>query len=389
MSLTGNLNTINFPDLLQLLSTGHKTGTLTLTRSTLQKQIAFRNGQIVYACSANDKEDLFGQMLLKRGRISKADLRRALQTQRTQGKKLGTVLIELDLFSREEVIEALKLQIEEIVYTLFGWNEAQFAFDEGRLPPEDQIQTELNTMNVIMEGTRRIDEWVEVQKVLPPPNVPLKAVLVPHGVRDELRLSLDEFQMLVLVNGERTVPDLLELSPVGEFVSSKALYKLVVAGLVEAGEARRQSVTPAEEEQQLYGTLAELYRRSFRALWEIWIRMVGEGSLPLWRGKARPGHPEDELVDWLLTSEEAPVDKLITRLHTIPPHLRLHKFYEAANARLTEAVERIGEVLGPPMRGRVASGIKRELALPIAEQRALLAKYDAEEELFSALRAGA
>ena len=389
MSLTGNLNTINFPDLLQLLSTGHKTGTLTLTRSTLQKQIAFRNGQIVYACSANDKEDLFGQMLLKRGRISKADLRRALQTQRTQGKKLGTVLIELDLFSREEVIEALKLQIEEIVYTLFGWNEAQFAFDEGRLPPEDQIQTELNTMNVIMEGTRRIDVWVEVQKVLPPPNVPLKAVLVPHGVRDELRLSLDEFQMLVLVNGERTVPDLLELSPVGEFVSSKALYKLVVAGLVEAGEARRQSVTPAEEEQQLYGTLAELYRRSFRALWEIWIRMVGEGSLPLWRGKARPGHPEDELVDWLLTSEEAPVDKLITRLHTIPPHLRLHKFYEAANARLTEAVERIGEVLGPPMRGRVASGIKRELALPIAEQRALLAKYDAEEELFSALRAGA
>ena len=191
------------------------------------------------------------------------------------------------------------------------------------------------------------------------------------------------------MNGERTVPDLLELSPVGEFVSSKALYKLVVAGLVEAGEARRQSVTPAEEEQQLYGTLAELYRRSFRALWEIWIRMVGEGSLPLWRGKARPGHPEDELVDWLLTSEEAPVDKLITRLHTIPPHLRLHKFYEAANARLTEAVERIGEVLGPPMRGRVASGIKRELALPIAEQRALLAKYDAEEELFSALRAGA
>jgi hypothetical protein len=247
MSLTGNLNTISFPDLLQLLSTGHKTGTLSLTRSSQQKQISFRNGQIVFASSVNDKEDLFGQMLLKRGRISKADLRRALQTQRTQGKKLGTVLIELDLFSREEVIEALKLQIEEIVYTLFGWDESQFAFDEGKLPPEDQIQTELNTMNVIMEGTRRIDEWVEVQKVLPQPDVPLKAVLVPHGIRDELRLTLDEFQMLVLIDGDRTVPDLLELSPVGEFVTSKALYKLIVAGLVEPGEARPQRVTPAEQ----------------------------------------------------------------------------------------------------------------------------------------------
>lgn len=389
MSLTGNLNTISFPDLLQLLTTGAKTGTLTLTRASLKKQIAFRNGQIIFACSLNDKEDLFGQMLLKRGRISKADLRRAIQTQRTQGKKMGTVLMELDLFSREELIEALKLQIEEIVYTLFGWDEAQFGFEEGKLPPEDQIQTELNTINVIMEGTRRIDEWVEVQKVLPPPNVPLKAVLVPQGVRDELRLTLDEFQMLVLINGDRTVPDLLELSPVGEFVTSKALYKLVVSGLIEAGEARAQSATPAEEEMALYTTLAGLYRRSFRALWEVWIQMVGEGNLPLWRGKARPGHPEDELTDWLLTAEDIPAEKLLARLHTIPAHLRLHKFYESANGRLTEAVERIGDVLGPLVRGKVAAGIKRELALPIAEQRALLQKYDAEEELFTALRAGA
>ena len=105
MSLTGNLNTISFPDLLQLLSTGKKSGTLTLKRQRLQKQIAFRSGNIIFAASVNDKEDLFGQMLLKRGRLSKADLKRALQIQRTQGKKLGTVLIELDLFSREEVVD--------------------------------------------------------------------------------------------------------------------------------------------------------------------------------------------------------------------------------------------------------------------------------------------
>ena len=389
MSLTGNLNTISFPDLLQLLSTGKKTGTLTLSRHRMQKQIAFRNGNIVFASSLNDKEDLFGSMLLKRGRISKTDLKRALQTQKSSGKKLGTVLVELDLFSREEVIEALKLQIEEIVYTLFGWDESQFGFEEGKLPPDDQIQTELNTVNIIMEGTRRIDEWVEVQKVLPSPDVPLKPVLVPQGIREEVRLTLDEFQMLVLVDGDRTVPDLLELSPVGEFVTSKALYKLIVAGLIEPGEARAHAVTPAEEEKQLYSTLADLYRRCFRALWEMWIKKIGEGNLPLWRSKGRPGHPEDDILDWILTSESVPIEKLLARLHTIPAHLRLHKFYEAAHSRLSEAVERISAVAGPPSSKRVTAGIRRELALPIAERRALLQKYDAEEELFSALRAGA
>jgi len=388
MSLTGNLNTISFPDLLQLLSTGKKTGTLTLTRHRQQKEIAFREGNIIYARSVNDKEDLFGQMLLKRGRISKNDLKRALQEQKNKGKKLGSVLVELDLFSRDEIIEALKLQIEEIVYTLFGWDESQFGFEEGKLPPEDQIQTELNTMNVIMEGTRRIDEWVEVQKVLPPPDVPLKPVLVPQGIREEVRLTLDEFQMLVLVDGERTVPDLLELSPVGEFITSKALYKLIIAGLIEPGEAKAQSVTPVEEEKQLYAVLTDLYRRCFRSLWELWIQKIGEGNLPLWRSKGRPGHPEDEILDWLLTAEAIPAEKLMARLNTIPTHLRLHKFYEAANTRLREAVERIATVTGPLTSRRVAAEIRRDIALPIAEKRALLQKYDAENELFTALRAG-
>jgi hypothetical protein len=146
-------------------------------------------------------------------------------------------------------------------------------------------------------------------------------------------------------------------------------------------------VAPAEEERLLYAALADLYRRAFRSVWELWIRMVGEGNLPLWRSRARPGHPEDEILDWLLTADSVPVDKLMARLHTIPAHLRLHKFYEAATERLMEAVERIVAVLGAPAARRVASHIKRELALPIAEQRAILQKYDAEEELFGALRA--
>lgn len=389
MSLTGNLNTISFPDLLQLLSTGKKTGMLSLTRGRLKKQLAFRNGNIVFASSVNDKEDLFGHMLVKRGRISKADLKRALQIQKVQGKKIGTILLELDLFSHEEIIQALKLQIEEIVYTLFGWPEASFAFDEGKLIPDDQIQTELNTMNVIMEGTRRIDEWIEVQKVLPEPDIPLKPVLVPQGVKEEVRLTLDEFQMLVLIDGERTVPDLLDVSPVGEFVTSKAIYKLLVAGLVEPGESTPSSITPAEEEMQLYLALSDLYRRCFRTFWVMWVEMVGEGNLALWRSAGRASHPEEELVDWLLTAETVDQKKLMKLVNVMPPHLRLHKFYRAANSRLSGAVERIVAVLGPLAGRRVTSNIRRELALPIAEKRALLTKYDVEQELFTALREGA
>ena len=44
MSLAGNLKTISFPDILQLLSAGRKTGVLHVQCSNRIKEVAFRAG---------------------------------------------------------------------------------------------------------------------------------------------------------------------------------------------------------------------------------------------------------------------------------------------------------------------------------------------------------
>ena len=74
MSLSGNLKTVSFPDILQLLATGKKTGILEVKTSTRQKEVAFKSGNIIYASSVNTTEDLLGNMLLHRGKITKTDL---------------------------------------------------------------------------------------------------------------------------------------------------------------------------------------------------------------------------------------------------------------------------------------------------------------------------
>jgi hypothetical protein len=101
MAFTGNLNTIAFPDILQLLSTGKKTGALSITLGEAQKEICFKDGNIIYATSRNSDEDLLGNLLLRRGRISKIDLERALMLQRSSGKRIGMTLVDMELFSRE------------------------------------------------------------------------------------------------------------------------------------------------------------------------------------------------------------------------------------------------------------------------------------------------
>ena len=47
MGLSGNLKTVSFPDILQLLATGKKSGVLEVGTQSRQKEVAFKSGNII------------------------------------------------------------------------------------------------------------------------------------------------------------------------------------------------------------------------------------------------------------------------------------------------------------------------------------------------------
>ncbi len=160
MSFAGNLKTVIIGDVLQLISTGRRTGALVLKRPHRGKQIYFRNGDIIAAASEpSTDEERLGQLLLRKGLISVEDLEKALKRQKSTGRRLGQILVELGTMSREDITNALRLQVEEVVYGVFGWTDGDFHFAEGEKPEASQILVELNTLSVMMEGARRFDEY--------------------------------------------------------------------------------------------------------------------------------------------------------------------------------------------------------------------------------------
>src|SRR4030067_2699752 len=180
MSFAGNLKTISFSDILQLVSTGKKIGRLLTTHVSQRKELYFKNGNLISATSSHTEEDMIGNLLVRMGKINKADLHKAVNLQQQSGRRIGAVLLELGLLTKAELAQYLKIQVEEIVYNLFSWSEGEFSFQDELKPPDDQILVNLETMNLIMEGTRRIDEWLEVRKALPEPNRGLKLILKPN-----------------------------------------------------------------------------------------------------------------------------------------------------------------------------------------------------------------
>lgn len=389
MSLSGNLKTVSFSDILQLLATGKKSGVLEVNTTSRQKEIAFKNGNIVHASSLNSTEDLLGNMLLRRGKLSKTDLERAIGLHKQTGRQMGTTLVDMNLFAKEEIAECLKLQIEEIVYNLFAWKEGNFLFHEG-VAPKNVIQlVELSTMSIVMEGTRRIDEWIEIQKVIPPDDVLLAVAKAPKVKRNEITLSVEEFRVMAMINGDRTLPELIRTSPYGEFVTCQSIYRLIVNNLIEVvGKREANTEEVADEEAEILTIIFYLFSNAFHKIRATVEAQLGEENSVFMSFVAQyrtgllsyfPGvDPRSELLPSF--------DKFLTAVRAIPPQIRMSTLMSGLSTMLSEQLEQVFMILGQGQFQNSLGAVKREITDPLAKKRELIRKYGLENEYYKSLK---
>ncbi len=166
MSLTGNLRTMDLPEVLQWIAGGRKTGTLHLDRGAVQKRIAFVHG-IIDTSWSNDPRESLGQFLVRDALVTEEQLFKALLRQETEGRLIGVILVGDGAVSEDDLRRALQLKVGETIYDLFLWPEGNFRFKDGELPQPSGISVDLPVMGVIMEGARRIDEWSRIRTVFP------------------------------------------------------------------------------------------------------------------------------------------------------------------------------------------------------------------------------
>lgn len=169
MSLVGNLEELGLGEILQIVSLSKNTGILSLHSKGREGSIFFRQGQVVRAASSIFQQSL-GEVLIKKGIIDLAILRKALAFQQEEGfqERLGTILIKNFGISYETVEEVVREQIENVVFTLFSWFEGTFEFvasehietvDGTRLDPlQFMLNQGLNPQFLAMEGSRLLDE---------------------------------------------------------------------------------------------------------------------------------------------------------------------------------------------------------------------------------------
>ena len=143
MGFTGRLDRFPLPDVLQILSSTGKTGTLTLTLRFDQGLLVLRRGKIIYAASTSSRQTL-GSVLVARGLISESQLARALEEllDSSREARLGTILIERGLLDPTVLSDVIADQVRSVLAEFIEWKGAYFRFEAMQIPDHGEVEVD-------------------------------------------------------------------------------------------------------------------------------------------------------------------------------------------------------------------------------------------------------
>ncbi len=154
-------------------------------------------------------------------------------------RKKGQLLIECGdsrqsasvYFSGGRVVHACcpPEQGEQAIYRLLHWRHGRFVFLAGAAPEQETIHTDLR--NLLLEGMRLIDEIPDPRSQLPAADAVLHCERDAQRL-DQVRITVRQWKLYSIVNGRRTINDLIALSGRDQAEASRDLYHLLMVGLV-------------------------------------------------------------------------------------------------------------------------------------------------------------
>lgn len=252
MALSGNLRTMLPGDLLQWLSLGQKTGTLVISNKRVEKKIFFRNGRVISSAS-NDPREYLGQFLMSHGYLSEPELKKAMEVQQQSGILLGKILVMIDVITEPDLVRFMRLKAEEEIYDIFLWNDGDFYFVDDELPQMEMISLQVDVTGIIMEGTRRVDEWARIRETIP------SEAVIPKLLKEPDYEELEEVEEPIVraIDGKRTIAELVLESRSSAFTVSSTVSALVRHGFAKLVDPTTQKLQKLTEEQAVVTTPAE------------------------------------------------------------------------------------------------------------------------------------
>jgi hypothetical protein len=225
--LEGSIDAFSLPDIFSLLSMTKKTGGLHLRRDAAHGVVWFTTGAVTGGASDIRRQSL-ARRLVGTGHVDDDALQAAIDRADEDGVGVARAL-QLGGGVDEAILhEVGEEHVVDTVFDLLRWNDGDFEFVVDEANPDD-VGVSRQVDDLVTEARRRLELWGTVATVVPSPQTVLSIAANPAEDPD---LSREDWSLLALVDGRRTVAEIVALSGRGDFAVVSSVADLVTRGFL-------------------------------------------------------------------------------------------------------------------------------------------------------------
>src|SRR5690606_11955721 len=229
LDLQGRLGVFTLSDLFQMLSFTQKTGILTLIQGWNTRTITFEDGRVSYV-AAGSRLPTMTELLARLGKLTREHVVALRQRGLYSEETIVEHLRETNAITDDDIRACEEQLLEISIYTLFLWRNCYFTFKAGEVVREGGVPVAIDSMRLIIEGTRRVDEWIQLSPV-----VPSVYMIFRRRAQQPEAAPPEELQgVFRLVDGHRDVVTIAREAGLTQFETARALYLLATQGYIEA-----------------------------------------------------------------------------------------------------------------------------------------------------------
>jgi DNA-binding response OmpR family regulator len=231
--IQGNLASVPLEEVMQMLGLQRQNGKLIINRNGDVVEVFFKDGLIVFASSLRSGQGTSAmEMLLRKYcRLQEDSLRHVLRIAEMTSQSIDAILIQEKLLTAKTFVECLRRCTESSVYRIMTWKQGAFSFEKAAVPVFSN-PIYLKVEDLLLEGARRADEWNLIQQKIPNFSVVFESAV---GNAEELSMrgmSESDTKVFSLVNGRRTVQEIIDQFDLSEFDVAKSMFILLSVNFI-------------------------------------------------------------------------------------------------------------------------------------------------------------
>jgi hypothetical protein len=244
--LEGRLGDFTLPDILRLLAFTAKSGRLWVEHGGTRGRIEVLEGRVRDATVDAGRLGL-ARRLLGLDLVAPETVERAVADldRLPSDLDLARRLIEVEAVAPEQLADLVREQVLDAVFELLRWEDGAFAF-EAAAPASrgpSSLDLALGVDELLDEASRRLDAHDAVRERTGAGGA-VVSIRRPGRERAEVALTPEGWTLLALVDGRRTVDDIVMLSGQGDYRTRRTLAGLLDEGVVAIGDA--ESAAPGD-----------------------------------------------------------------------------------------------------------------------------------------------